>query len=464
MLVRSVAFQTTKLEHQRGKSVYYTNLNERYVRKLKAATQDYLDKTVRTLMESAPGKAYSILKRLGAQPGDRIDASSFELPEHVSLGLSAAESADRIAQKFADISQEFPAILLDRMPIRVVQNIKNAKNHEIPFISRGLIEEKIKKVKKTKGGVPGDLPVRLQKEFGPEIAIPSQKIFNNIFQTGKWPDRWKTEMGLALNKAKPNNPESESDLRIISLTPFLSKTMEKIVLDSLLHFVGEKIDWKQYGGVKGSSVSHYLVDFITFILYNQDLKEPRAVLAAMIDYEKAFNRQNHNILITKLSDMGVPGWLLKVVIGFLEDRELVVSFKGEQSGRKKMPGGGPQGTILGMFLFLILINDAGFATQKNELGVLITSAVRKRKEISTDHWKYVDDLTVAESLHLKELLVENNENKLVKPLTHHDRFELLLPEGSSKVQKQIKDLERHAVKNEMKVNKKKDQNNVVKLF
>ena len=99
----------------------------------------------------------------------------------------------------------------------------------------------------------------------------------------------------------------------------------------------------------------------------------------MVDYEKAFNRQNHNILITKLNDMGVPGWLLKVIIGFLEDRELIVTYKGEQSSKKSMPGGGPQGTILGMFLFLILINDAGFETQHKEIGKLITSAVNKRK-------------------------------------------------------------------------------------
>ena len=56
---------------------------------------------------------------------------------------------------------------------------------------------------------------------------------------------------------------------------------------------------------------------ITFILYNQDLAEARSVLAAMIEIEEAFNRQNHPILITILSDMGVPGWLLKIVVGFL---------------------------------------------------------------------------------------------------------------------------------------------------
>ena len=99
---------------------------------------------------------------------------------------------------------------------------------------------------------------------------------------------------------------------------------------------------------------------IIFILYNQDLKEPRAVIAAMVDFEKAFNRQNHHKLITKLSDMGVPGWLLKLVMGFLEERTLILSYKGVKSGVKEMPGGGSQGTILVMFLFLVLTNDAGF--------------------------------------------------------------------------------------------------------
>ena len=94
-----------------------------------------------------------------------------------------------------------------------------------------------------------------------------------------------------------------------------------------MHYVGNNIDWRQYGGIKGSSTNHYLIDMITSILYNQDLKEPRAVLTAMVDFEKAFNRQNHNKLITKLHDLGAPGWLLNVIKGFLEGRTLVVKYK-----------------------------------------------------------------------------------------------------------------------------------------
>ena len=67
--------------------------------------------------------------------------------------------------------------------------------------------------------------------------------------------------------------------------------------------------------------------------------------------------------------MNVPGWLLNIVKGFLEERTLIVNFKGADSSSKEMPGGGPQGTILGLFLFLIQINDAGFPKVEKNLGI-----------------------------------------------------------------------------------------------
>ena len=130
------------------------------------------------------------------------------------------------------------------------------------------------------------------------------------------------------------DPENEDQLRIISLTSFNSKLFESFVIDWLMEFVGDKLDWGQYGGIKGHSISHYLKEFTNFILYNQDMKNPRAVLAIMIDFSKAFNRQNHNKLIQILSHIGVPAWLLKVVMSFLTEREFIVRYKGKCSGRK----------------------------------------------------------------------------------------------------------------------------------
>ena len=135
-----------------------------------------------------------------------------------------------------------------------------------------------------------------------------------------------------------------------------------------MKYVSSKLDWGQYGGAKGTSISHYLINFVNFILFNQDLAVPHSVIAMMIDFSKAFNRINHNIVITILSDMGVPGWLLRIVVGFLSDRKMILRFKGKCSGRKQLPGGGPQGTRLGLFLFLILINAAGYLNLEINIG------------------------------------------------------------------------------------------------
>ena len=121
-----------------------------------------------------------------------------------------------------------------------------------------------------------------------------------------------------------------------------------------MKFIKDKIDFRQYGGIKGNSITHYLIEFINFILMNQDSQDQTAILACLVDFQKAFNRINHNLIVTKLSDMGVPGWLLRIVIAFLKNRKMLVRYKGKLSSIKSLPGGGPQGTLLGLLIFLIL--------------------------------------------------------------------------------------------------------------
>ena len=60
---------------------------------------------------------------------------------------------------------------------------------------------------------------------------------------------------------------------------------------------------------------------------------------------------------------------------------------------KDMPGGGPQGTILGMFLFIILINKAGFSNIVRDLGENVTKNLHGRRPLDPTHYKFIDDLT-----------------------------------------------------------------------
>lgn len=47
---------------------------------------------------------------MGAQPGDDLDDGSFSLLEHLEANLTNKQSVDKIAQHFASISQEYPAL------------------------------------------------------------------------------------------------------------------------------------------------------------------------------------------------------------------------------------------------------------------------------------------------------------------------------------------------------------------
>ena len=134
--------------------------------------------------------------------------------------------------------------------------------------------------------VPGDLPVKIVKEFTPELAKPVTLIYNKITETAEYPRPWVVEYQLAIPKVKP--PLAEDDLRNIAGTAYLSKQYESFIGDWIMPYIEPFIDPGQCGGLKGSSITHYLVKLLNFVHINLDKRQPHAVLLAMIDLEKAF--------------------------------------------------------------------------------------------------------------------------------------------------------------------------------
>ena len=122
-----------------------------------------------------------------------------------------------------------------------------------------------------------------------------------------------------------------------------------------------------------------------------------------------------------------------------------------------MPGGGPQGTVLGMFLFLVLINNAGFDEEDRNLGVQLTRPVNAKTNMKNIHLKYVDDLTIAEALKLKNVLNVENNLRWERPLKYHNRTEQTLNPENSQVQAQLGELAAYANVNEMKINQDKSK-------
>ena len=438
----------------KGKSEKYLKLKSVYDLQYKKASTDFLRGCVTDMMCEAPGKAYRAMKKLGARPGDCDLEAGFLLSSHIEQNLTPTESVERLADYFSSISQEYSPLHIDSLPKSVRDKIQSPVNcQDIPKIESFQVWELMKQGRKTKSSVPNELPAKLRHEFGPELAEPASIIFNQIATSGLWPDHWKEGSAVPLKKVP--DPKDESETRLIEITYYLSLQMEKIVLQWLLSFISEKLDRDQFGGAKGHSVAHYLIEIMNFVLYNQDLSEPASTILAAVDVHKGFNKVSHQKTITILAtEMQVPGWLLRIVASYLSGRSLKIRYLNKTSTCRQMPGGTAAGTILGLNLFLILFNGAGPEPNPRGIGQYITQT--RRQPIQKMKVKWIDDSTLCTAIDLKASLVPE-DRPVPRPLQYHARTEHRLPRHLNPMQDELDELAKYVDNHLMAVNRKKTQ-------
>ena len=89
-------------------------------------------------------------------------------------------------------------------------------------------------------------------------------------------------------------PQSASDLRQISGTLNFSKIYEKFLAEVMICDMKPTSDTSQYGNEKGIGTQHYLIKMIDRVLTcldSNNSKEAYAVIANLIDWKQAFDRQ-----------------------------------------------------------------------------------------------------------------------------------------------------------------------------
>ena len=134
---------------------------------------------------------------------------------------------------------------------------------------------------------------------------------------------------------------------------------------------------------------------------------------------------------------------------------MILKYNGCISEEEYLPGGGPQGTKLGLYLFLVLINAAGFKPTElcTNLGETVTKP--KRKAIPKSQQKYVDDMTQCVSVNLKKAAEINPIQIPVHLRKQHERTGHVLKEDCNPLQTFLDSLKEYAKENKMVINETK---------
>ena len=96
---------------------------------------------------------------------------------------------------------------------------------------------------------------------------------------------------------------------------------------------------------------------MTFNDLSRSFDKGHQVDIAVLDFSKAFDTIPHKKLLSKLASYGIGGQLHGWLSVFLMERTMKVILDGECSSEVPVESGVPQGTVLGLLLFLCHIND-----------------------------------------------------------------------------------------------------------
>jgi hypothetical protein len=232
-----------------------------------------------------------------------IKAKTHNLPTCLTVNNETITDPALISNTFNNYFANIAGSIIDQRKYHGNKSFSNFLNESMPnastndFLPTNAKEicEQISNLQVNKGTGPNSIPTQILHLIKFEIAKPLANIINLSFSTGIHPDKLKIAQVLPIFKKGSNL--LTCNYRPISLLSNLNKIFEKIMYARVYKFfdTNNLFYSLQYGFRGKHSTNHALINIVDRI--NGALDNNKVACGLFVDFQKAFDTVNHEILL-----------------------------------------------------------------------------------------------------------------------------------------------------------------------
>ncbi len=220
------------------------------------------------------------------------------------------------------------------------------------------VEEQLRKLNSSKASGSDNIPNKIYSLLAHFLATPLRKIFESSISQRVFPSQWKNGIVVPIPKT---NPPRLDKLRSITLLPTPSKVLERLFLRRMFQHLEPLYSAQQHAYRKNTSTTTALIHIYDTATKHFDDLSKSGFAIICLDFSKAFDLLNHDVLLQKLTNQ-LPAGCLLWLQSYLTRRSFRVKIQGRLSKPRNILAGVPQGSVLGPVLFAALVGDLAQCT------------------------------------------------------------------------------------------------------